>query len=88
MKARAAKPKATQYRLGDGEALLLLVKPNGSKLWRFTYTFGGARKTLSFGTYPVITLSEARDQRHEARRKIAQGVDPLVAKAQERASQV
>ena len=47
-----AKPKAAMYRLSDGDGLYVLVKPDGAKWWRFDYSIGGKRKTLSLGVYP------------------------------------
>ena len=54
-----AKPKAAMYRLNDGDGLHLLVKPEGAKWWRFDYSIGGKRKTLSLGVYPAATSSRA-----------------------------
>lgn len=70
------KPQEADSRLTDGGGLYLLIKSSGSKLWRFDYQFGGKRKTLSFGKYPVITLAKAREKRLEAQRLIDGGVDP------------
>jgi hypothetical protein len=74
-------PKDKTYFDGDG--LFLLVKPikNGetytdSKLWRFKYRFGGKEKLISFGTYPEISLADARERRRIAREQIAKGLDP------------
>jgi integrase len=60
----------------DGGGLFLLVQPGGGKWWRFKYTFAGKTKTLSFGTYPEITLKEARERRDEARKLVAHNIDP------------
>jgi integrase len=72
-----AKPAAKQVKLVDGDGLYLLVRPNGSKWWRFDYyrpTEG--RNTLSFGVYPEVPLSLARKRRGVARELVAAGVDP------------
>ena len=71
-----AKPKEKPHKLSDGDGLHLLVQPNGSKLWRFRYQFGGKEKMLSFGTFPEVSLAAARTKRHEARTLIAAGSDP------------
>lgn len=47
---RAAKPKDKDYTINDGECLTLLVKANGSKLWRFIYRFQGKQNRLGFGS--------------------------------------
>lgn len=54
----------------------LFVKPNGSRLWRLKYRFDGIEKTLSFGAYPEVPLSLARERRDDAKRLTALGVDP------------
>ncbi|HPR53296.1 MAG TPA: integrase arm-type DNA-binding domain-containing protein [Deltaproteobacteria bacterium] len=78
-----AKPKDRNYKLNDGFGLYLLVTPTGGKLWRFDYRFDDKRKGLALGTYPVITLADARERREEARKLLANGVDPgQVKKAQ------
>lgn len=86
MKARAAKAKAKPYKIADGDGLFLLITPTGGKWWRFKYRFGGKEKLLSFGTYPEVSLSDARDKRYIARKQIAEGIDPgEVRKAQKAA---
>ena len=37
VKVRSAKPEAKAYKLTDGEGMVLLVHPNGSKYWRLRY---------------------------------------------------
>ena len=73
---RNAKPRETQYKLGDGHGLYLLVKPSGTRLWRMNYAYMGRQKTLSFGEWPLLSLAEARVKRDEARRTLAAGLDP------------
>src|SRR5688572_25071865 len=73
---RRTKAGATPVRLSDGDGLYLLVQPSGSALWRFDYILQGRRKTLSFGTYPEVSLVAARARRAEAREKVAAGIDP------------
>ena len=63
-------------KLFDGGGLYLLVNTNGSRWWRFKYRYLGKEKLLSFGTYPDISLKEARDRRDEARKQLAAGIDP------------
>lgn len=76
IQVRNAKPQAKEYKLTDGGGLYLLVTPPGGKLWRFDYRLNGKRKTLSFKTYPEISLSDARQRREDARKLVANGVDP------------
>jgi hypothetical protein len=63
MKVKSAKGKDKAYKLTDGQGLYLLVTPAGGKLWRFKYRFGGKEKGLVFGTYPEISLADAREKR-------------------------
>jgi integrase len=71
-----AKPKERPYKMFDGGGLHLFVKPNGSKLWRLTYSWLGKQKTLSLGQWPDLGLADARGKRDEARRLLASGIDP------------
>ena len=73
-----AKPKAKEYNLADGRGLALRIKINGSKLWIFNYQqpYTKKRKNLSFGTYPDLSLADARKHRELARQLLAQNIDP------------
>ena len=63
-----------------------MVTPSGGKLWHFKYRFDQKEKKLALGTYPEISLADARQRRDEARRQIAHGIDPgAVRKAQKQA---
>ena len=75
-KARNAKPKNKQFKLFDTDGLFLLVSPAGGKWWRFKYRFGGKEKLISLGTYPEVSLSQARGRRDAARNQVADGIDP------------
>jgi len=80
IQAKTAKPKEKDYKLTDGDGLYLLVTTGGGKRWRLKYRFDGKEKLLALGTYPDISLSEARNRRHEARNLIANGIDPSAEK--------
>lgn len=73
---QAAKAVDKPLKLFDGRGLFLLVTPNGSKGWRFKYRFHSKEKLISLGTYPEISLAEARGRLEECRRQVARGVDP------------
>lgn len=75
---KAAKPDSKPFKISDSDGLYLLVQPNGGKWWRLDYRIDGKRKTLSMGVYPDVGLKDARTRRDEARRLIANGVDPGV----------
>lgn len=83
---RAAKPQSKPYKLADSGGLYLFVQPPGSRLWRLKYRFDGVERTLSFGAYPHVSLSLARERREEAKRLIAQGVDPGAKRKAEKAA--
>lgn len=71
-----AKASDKPRRLFDANGLYLEVAPSGGKWWRYKYRFAGKEKRLSLGTYPEVSLKEARDRRDEARKLIADGIDP------------
>ncbi len=75
---RNAKPKDKAYKLYDEAGLFIQVTPAGGKWWRFKYRFEGKEKLLSLGTYPEISLADARERRDEARKLLAQdpSIDP------------
>ena len=73
---RKLKPKDKPYKLTDERGLYVSVIPGGGKLWRFKYRFDGKEKLISFGGYPDVSLSRAREKREEARKLVAEGVDP------------
>jgi integrase len=74
---RNAKAKDRAYKLTDERGLYLLVKPT-AKYFRFGYRFEGKRKTLALGVYPDIGLADARAKRDEARKLLADGIDPSI----------
>lgn len=76
----SAKAAPKPYTLSDADGLLLVLQPNGSKLWRFRYRYLGRQKTLYMGSWPDVPLAEARVGRDEARRQVAAGLDPAQLK--------
>ena len=76
---RAAKPNLKQYTIRDGNGLFLLVHPNGSKYFQLRTTLHGKPKLIQIGSYPQVTLSEARNISREKRKlvKIEQ-IDPVL----------
>ncbi|MGR5412861.1 integrase domain-containing protein [Vibrio astriarenae] len=75
---KQSKSKDKVYNLSDGEGLALRIKPNGSKLWLFDYyrPYTKKRTCISFGSYPELSLAEARKKKVEARALLAQKIDP------------
>ena len=80
----AAKPRAKAYSLADSQGLHLFIQPNGSKLWRFKYRFLDKQKTLHLGGWPTISLADARARRDEAKKLVADGIDPALEKKRSR----
>ncbi|MBT0353307.1 integrase arm-type DNA-binding domain-containing protein [Morganella morganii subsp. morganii] len=76
IKVRTAKPTDKQYKLTDGNGMHLLVHPNGSRYWRLQYRFSGKQKMLALGVYPDVSLADARARRDDARKLLANGIDP------------
>ena len=75
-----AKPSQKPFKLADGDGLFLIIQPNGSKLWRLRYFYLGKERSLSIGSYPSVTLADARAKRGEAKQQIVAGTDPSVKK--------
>lgn len=81
---RNAKPREKTYTKSDGCGLVLQVTPEGAKWWRFRYRFAGKEKMLSLGTYPQVSLSDARKRRDEARSMLANDIDPSAKRQAEK----
>ena len=69
-----ASATATAYKLSDGDGLHLLVKPGGSKFWRYRYM--GKENMLALGSFPEVSLAAARTKRDDAKKLLAAGTDP------------
>src|SRR2546430_13492718 len=80
MEVRSAKPGARLVKLSDGGGLQLWIMPDGAKRWRLAYRFAGGQKLLAIGVYPATGLREAREAREDAKRLLADGKDPYLAK--------
>ena len=77
---RKAKPETKPYRMADGGGMYLEVSPNGSKYWRLAYRFESKQKVLALGVYPDVPLALARERRDNARKLLAQDIDPSANK--------
>ncbi len=82
LKRLAAGPKYQRHF--DGGGLYLEVSPAGGKHWRMKYRYDGKEKRLSFGEYPLVSLKEARLKRDEAKKLLANGLDPGAVKKAEK----
>jgi integrase len=83
----SAKARETLYKLPDGDGLVLWVYPNGSKLWRFRYRYGGRENMVSVGRYPEVELKAARSKALDFRRALIDGRDPAEEKRAEKFAQ-
>jgi integrase len=79
---KRCQPAPQPLKLADGSGLYLLVMPNGNRWWRLDFRFNGRRQTLSMGVYPGISLKQARERREQARKQIADGVNPAIVRKQ------
>lgn len=85
---RNAKYGAQPNRLFDERGLYLELSPSGGKWWRFKYRYEGKEKRISLGTYPDVKLKEARELRDDARKLLAQEIDPSEHRKAKKASRI
>lgn len=81
---RALRPRDKPYKVADERGLYVQVTPLGSKLWRFRYRVGRVEKKLSIGTYPDLSLKDARNAALEARLAVSKGGDPALEKRKQK----
>lgn len=81
---RALKGKDKPYKVADQRGLYIEVTPSGGKLWRFRYRIGKVEKKLAIGSYPDISLKQAREATYEARHSVAAGGDPAFEKRKQK----
>ena len=74
---RSLKGRDKPYKLADGGGLSVRVPPNGAKQWRLAYRFDGKQKEIALGSYPAISLADARELRAKAKSHLASGIDPI-----------
>jgi integrase len=79
---QALKPGAKAYKIPDEDGLFLLVQPSGALLWRFRFYSHGVEKKMSLGSFPDVSLKDARKLRDSARAKLTDGIDPVEEKRQ------
>lgn len=77
LEIKAFSPTSATYRKSDEKGLYLEIRPNGSRLWFLKYRVAGKEKRLGLGTYPDVSLADARKARDEVRAAISAGRDPL-----------
>jgi hypothetical protein len=77
---RAAKPAEKPYKIAVGNGLYLEVTPTGSRLWRWKYRLDGKENRFALGSYPRISLKEAREKVETARKLVQSGRHPATQK--------
>lgn len=75
-KIRTAKTLEKSYKITDSQGPYLTIAASGSRLWYFRYRLDGKESRLSLGTYPHVTLTEARERRDAARKLLSAGINP------------
>jgi integrase len=79
---KSAKAQGKITKLSDGGGLQLWITPDGAKRWRLAYRYARAQKALAIGVYPAVGLKQAREARQDAKRLLADGIDPSAARKQ------
>ena len=79
-----AKPSNVNRKLYDQNGLYLLIKTTGGKLWRLKYTYESIERSVTFGTYPELSLSDVRAMCAQHLRDIIQGIDPSLIRKEEK----
>jgi hypothetical protein len=79
LQIKSAKPAERAYKLADTGGLFVLVQPNGAKLWRYKFRLDGVEGLQALGSFPEVTLADARHAHAESRKLVAKGVHPVQA---------
>jgi len=80
----ALKARSRPYKAFDSDGLFLLVQPSGSLLWRFRYRKFGIERKLSLGSFPDVSLQQARKERDKAPAQLVDDIDPVEEKRERR----
>lgn len=84
LKCKNLRPKNKAYKKADGRGLFILVKPNGTKLWRYKYRSARKERLYSIGVYPEFSLAEAREVHQRLHKLVAQGIDPYESEKEQK----
>ncbi len=74
---KKSKPQDKPYKLSDGAGLYIWVTPSGGRKWRASYRHEGKQKTMTYGGYPEVSLALARERHRDAKKLLAEGIDPM-----------
>lgn len=86
IQVKNVKPQEKEFTLFDGGGLYVLITPSGGKLWHLKYSYNGKGKRITLGAYPSISLADARQRREEAKKLLANGIDPGEVKKAQKAA--
>lgn len=84
---KRAKPQHKPYTLNDEQGPSLLINPDGSKGWCFRFRFAGKVRLMSFGSQDLVSLAEAREKREITRKQVANGIDPVEERKEQKRAQ-
>lgn len=79
-KVETAKPG----KYSDGGNLYLIVTPQGTRKWVLRYTWRGKAKEMGLGSVGSVPLADARQKASDARKLVAQGINPIEARKRDR----
>jgi integrase len=80
VRIKSLKPKDKPYKALDGDGLYLEVMPNGGKKWRFRFLFRNKDQRITLGSFPTLSLKEARERADKQRKLLLDGKDPFQVK--------
>jgi hypothetical protein len=76
------KAKTNRYEVWEGKGLGIQISPTGRKSWIFMYRFNGKPRRMTLGTYPVMSIAQARAAHGKAQLDLEQGKDPGAGQVQ------
>lgn len=80
LKSNNGKPREKVEVVTDRDGLSVRITPKGKIVFQYRYRFGGKAKRLDLGTYPLLSLKDARIQVHKYKAELDQGKDPMQLK--------
>ena len=84
IKNATSNPDGKPKRHNDGGGLYLIAFKSGLRSWRYNYSFAGKQQTIGYGSYPDLSLSEAREFHRESLKLKGRGINPAEQKQKEK----
>ena len=88
LKANHSKARTKSLVKSDRDGVCVRVSPKGKITYSLRYYYNGKQTTADIGTYPLMTLKEARTENQRLRKKLEQGHDPKVVRQLERQAMI